>query len=131
MEPQMNADERRLNEITEQIIQSAFRVSNTLGCGFLEKVYENALAWELIKLGYLVEQQEPVKVYYDDIVVGSYKADILVNKAVIIEVKTVKGFDDVHTAQALNYLKATRIKVCLLLNFENPKVGIKRVVLNL
>jgi GxxExxY protein len=131
MEPQMNADERRLRELTERIIGCVYEVSNRLGCGFLEKVYENALLVELTRAGLKARQQEPIDIFYRDILVGQYFADLLVEDAVIIELKIVKGFDDVHTAQCLNYLKATGIKVCLLVNFAKPKVEIKRIVRNL
>lgn len=130
VEPQMNADERRLriNELAEQIIGAAYKVSNGLGAGFLEKVYENALAHELRTLGFEVQQQAPVNVWYDGVVVGQYIADIVVAGLVIIEVKAIKSFDDVHLAQCLNYLKATKLTLCLLLNFGNPKVEVKRIV---
>jgi GxxExxY protein len=128
MEPQMNTDEHRLNETTERIITCVYVVANTLGNGFLEKVYENALAHELRKLGFLVEQQKGIKVRYDGIVVGDYLADLLVQKEVLVELKAVKTLDNIHIAQCLNYLKATGFKVCLLLNFGTPKVQIRRLV---
>ena len=126
----MNADEHRLevNEITERIIGAAYQVSNALGAGFLEKVYENALAHELRKSGLAVEQQKPIDVRYDGIIVGQYFADLMVNGAVLVELKTVKEFDDIHLAQCLNYLKATGYDICLLFNFAKPKVEIKRIV---
>jgi len=124
----MNADERGLNEITERVIGCAFVVANTLGNGFLEKVYENALAHELRKSGLSVEQQKSIKVNYDGIVVGDYVADLLVQDMVLVELKAVKSLDDIHLAQCLNYLRATGLKVCLLANFGTPKVQIKRIV---
>ena len=124
----MNADARRLDEITEKIIGCAFRVANVLGCGFLEKVYENALAVELRKSGLRVEQQAPIQVMYEGVVVGDYVADLLVEECVLVELKAVKSIDEVHTAQCLNYLKATGLKVCLLINFGRPKVKVKRIV---
>jgi GxxExxY protein len=128
MEPQMNIDEHRLNEITEKIIRYVYVVANTLGNGFLEKVYENALAHELRKCGLLVEQQKGIKVLYDGVVVGDYMADLLVQKENIVELKAVKALDNIHIAQCLNYLKATGFKVCLLLNFGTPKVQIRRLM---
>jgi GxxExxY protein len=128
MEPQMNTDEHRLNEMTEGIIKCVYVVSNTLGNGFLEKVYENALAHELRKSGFLVEQQKGIKVRYDGIVVGDYMADLLVQNVVLIELKAVKSLEGIHVAQCLNYLKATGLKVCLLLNFGTPKVQIRRLM---
>jgi GxxExxY protein len=116
-----------LNAITEKIIGSAFKVSSTLGVGFLEKVYENALAHELRKSGLKVEQQKRIRVYYDGVEVGYYDADLLVDDKVIVETKTVKAFDDIHMAQTLNYLKAAGLTLGLLLNFGTPKLGVKRV----
>jgi len=132
MEPQMNADERRLrlNEITEKIIGCAHSVSNALGPGFLEKVYENALAHELRKAGLLVEQQSPTLVMYDGVVVGEYLADLLVEKVVLVELKAVTVLDAVHSAQCMNYLKATGLSICLLLNFAKPRVDVQRIVHN-
>ena len=128
MEPQINADERRLNSITERIIGCCYTVANTLGPGFLEKVYENALAHELRKAGIGVEQQKSTVVRYDGIVVGEYVADLLVAGCVLVELKTVKRFDDIHMAQCMNYLRATGLPICLLINFATPKVEIRRVI---
>src|SRR5438552_173687 len=128
MEPQMNADERRLilNGISEKIIGAAFTVANALGCGFLEKVYENALFHELRKQGLRVEQQKAIKVIYDGVVVGDYTADLLVEESVIVEIKVAKAFDDIHSAQCLNYLRATELRMGILLNFGTAKIGVKR-----
>jgi GxxExxY protein len=115
-----------INEITEKVIGCAYKVMNELGCGFLEKVYENALAHEIGKLGLKVEQQRKIKVYYDKIEVGKYEPDLLIENLIIVELKTVKSLEDVHKAQCLNYLKATGFKTCLLINFGNPRVEIKR-----
>jgi GxxExxY protein len=128
MEPQMDTDEHRLDEITERIIKCVYIVANTLGNGFLEKVYENALAHELKKSGFLVEQQKRIQVSYDGIVVGDYMADLLVQNTVLVELKAFKIIDNIHIAQCLNYLKATGFKVCLLLNFGTPKVQIRRLI---
>ncbi|WP_017317078.1 GxxExxY protein [Mastigocladopsis repens] len=129
----MNADGRRweLNEITEKIIGCAFTVGKGLGCGFLEKVYENALAYELRQIGLLVEQQYDIEVQYKGIVVGKFLADLLVERRVLVELKAVRVLDENHFAQCLNYLKATGLNVCLLINFGNPKVEFKRIVRNL
>ncbi len=126
MEP--NANEIKLNELSERIIGAAFEVSNILGVGFLEKVYENALNVELELRGLKAQQQASLKVYYKDELVGDYFADILVENEIIIELKTVKEFDDIHIAQCLNYLKITGLKLCLLINFSKPRVEIKRIV---
>ncbi|EMI25863.1 MAG: GxxExxY protein [Rhodopirellula sp.] len=116
----------RLDALTANINGCAFQVSNTLGCGFLEKVYENALAYELRKHGLDVIQQAPVKVHYEQVVVGEYSADLLLSNAVIVELKAVKEINAAFTAQCLNYLKATGLPICLLLNFGKPRVEIKR-----
>lgn len=129
----MDIDEARrleLNKITERIIGCAYTVGNTLGNGFLEKVYENALAHELRKADLQVIQQYGIQVHYDGIVVGDFVADLLVERCVLVELKAVKALDEIHMAQCLNYLKATGLSVCLLLNFGQPKVQIKRVVKN-
>ena len=118
-----------INQLTEKIIACVYRVSNTLGSGFLEKVYENALAIELRNNGLKVEQQHPIKVFYDGQAVGDFAADLLVEGCVIVELKAVRTFEDVHSAQCLNYLKATNLKLCLLVNFGRPRVEIKRLVL--
>ncbi len=115
--------------LTEKILACAFRVSNELGPGFLEKVYENALAHELRKAGCVVSQQHPIEVRYDGVVVGSFAADLLVEGRVLVELKACRAIDDAHVAQGLNYLKATGLTTCLLLNFGTPKVEIRRLML--
>lgn len=116
------------SELTETIIACAYKVSNTLGSGFLEKVYENALAHELRKAGQHVDQQYPVPVFYDNVPIGDYYADLLVENQVLIELKTVETFSDIHLAQCLNYLKATGLQLCLLINFYHPRAQIKRII---
>ena len=128
MDSKITTNENKLNELSEKIIGAAFEVSNILGVGFLEKVYENALNIELELRGVQAQQQAPLKVYYKDELVGDYFADILVENEIIIELKTVKEFDDIHIAQCLNYLKITGLKLCLLINFSKPRVEIKRIV---
>jgi GxxExxY protein len=128
MEPQINTDEHRLNEISKTIIGCAFTVSNALGCGFLEKVYENALAHEIRLTGLEVEQQKGIAVHYRAIIAGEYVADLLVAGCILVELKAVKALDDIHLAQCLNYLKATEYPICLLLNFGETKVKVKRMV---
>ncbi len=115
-------------EITEKIIGCAYTVANTLGAGFLEKVYENALAHELRKDGLETEQQFPVIVRYDGIVAGDFIADLLVEKEILVELKAVKALDSVHMAQCMNYLKATGKQVCLLINFGSPRIEVKRII---
>jgi len=120
-----------INDITYAINGAVFEVNRVLGHGFLEKVYENALMVELKRRGLKVESQVPVKVFFKGETVGEYLADILVEKQVLVELKTVERFDKVHEAQLLNYLKASGIRVGLLINFKHPKAEIKRMVHNL
>lgn len=119
-----------LDQTTETIIGCCYTVISNLGSGFLEKVYENALTHEIGKTGLPVIQQHPVKVMYDGIDVGDYVADLLVNNRIIVELKSVRALDNIHKAQCLNYLKATGYTVCLLVNFGNPKLEIRRIVLD-
>ena len=102
---------------------------NTLGSGFLEKVYQNSLVIEIRALGFGVEVEKPMKVYYHGEVVGNYVADIIVEGKVILEIKAVKELSGIHEAQILNYLKATGIEVGLLINF-GKSVNIKRRIMD-
>lgn len=115
------------NDVTEKIIGSSFTVMNSLGSGFLERVYENALAYELRQAGLAVIQQKPIEVRYRDVLVGEYVADLLVENKVLVELKAAQGLEDVHYAQCLNYLKATGFEVCLLLNFGKPELQVRRI----
>jgi GxxExxY protein len=117
------------DKLTEVIIGCACRVSNTLGAGFLEKVYENAIILELKATGLNCEQQKPIPVTYRSVTIGDYFADIFIEGQVILEIKASKAIDDNQKAQLLNYLKATRIHLGLLLNFGTSKLGITRMVL--
>jgi GxxExxY protein len=121
----MNTDDRRFDPITEKIIGCAFKVASKLGSGFLEKCYENALVYELRKAGLNVEQQVSLKVMYDEIVVGEFCADILVEGVVLVELKAIEQLAAIHAAQCINYLAATRLPVCLLINF-GKRVDVKR-----
>ena len=114
-------------ELTGNIINAFYQVYNTLGYGFLEKVYENALAYELRKRGFKVTQQTPVTVFYDGVVVGEYFADLFVNDSVILELKVADAIAKNHESQLINYLKASSIDVGLVLNF-GPKPDISRKV---
>lgn len=127
----MHADVERLNDLSRRVIGCAFSVLNTLGAGFLEKVYENALAHEMRAVGLAVAQQYSFRVHYNGVVVGEYWGDLLVEGALLVELKTVKALDDVHRMQCTNYLKASGLRLCLLLNFGKPRLEIKRVVLGL
>jgi GxxExxY protein len=118
-----------LDALTEKIIGSAFAVSHTLGHGFLEMVYKNALGLELIASGLVVAKEKPFPVHYRGQHVGMYVADIVVNDTVIVELKVVDALSAAHSAQVLNYLKASRSPVGLLFNFGKPRVEVKRVIL--
>jgi len=115
------------SEITEKIIKAFYKVNNTLGFGFLEKVYENSMVIELRKMGCKVLQQRNIKVYYEGEEVGDYYADLLVDDLVIVELKAAEAIHEDHEAQLINYLKATEIEVGLLLNF-GKKAEFKRKV---
>ncbi|BAY47137.1 hypothetical protein SAMD00079811_47530 [Scytonema sp. HK-05] len=117
-----------IDRLTQKILGCAYKVSNVLGAGFLEKVYENAFAHELRKAGLRVKQQYRIEVLYDGIIVGEYFADLLVEDCVLVELKAVKTLESIHFAQCLSYLKAARLKLCLLMNFGNPKVEVKRII---
>jgi GxxExxY protein len=117
------------SEITDKIIAAFYKVYNTLGYGFLEKVYENAMVIELRKCHVKVQAQAPITVIYEGESVGEYFADLLVANAVIVELKAAKTFAEEHEAQLLNYLKATPYEVGLLLNF-GPKPEVKRKALD-
>ncbi|RLC45359.1 MAG: GxxExxY protein [Candidatus Cloacimonadota bacterium] len=113
--------------MTGKIIQAFYKVNNTLGYGFLEKVYENAMAFELKRMGCNVLQQKNIKVYYENEVMGDYYADLLVDDLVIVELKACESIREEHEAQLINYLKATEIEVGLLLNF-GKKAEFKRKI---
>ena len=119
---------QRLNGITSRIIGCAHKVSTLLGCGFLEKVYENALAIELRAGGLAVAQQHGVHVRYSDEIVGEYFADLLVEREIIVELKVVRRIDAIHEAQCINYLKASNAPLCLLMNFARPRLEVRRII---
>ena len=126
----MNADERGFFEsLTERVLAAVFEVSNTLGAAFLEKVYERALIAELALRGIRATTQASFPVTYKGHCVGEYFADILVEDVLVVELKCVERLANEHTAQCLNYLRASGRSLCLLINFQKPKVEWKRVVL--
>ena len=125
----MDTDKINEAELTQKIIGCAYTVSNSLGSGFLEKIYENALAIELRKNKLSYQQQSPVKVRYDGIIVGEYVSDLVVESKVLIVLKACKAIDDTHVAQCLNYLKATSLQLGLIINFGRSKIEIRRLVL--
>ena len=118
-------------ELTEKIIGSAYNVYNKMGFGFLESVYEKCLLIELGKNGLKVESQKPIIVKYDNEVVGEFKADVIVEDTIILELKSVKQVTQAHEVQLVNYLVATGKPVGLILNFGEQKVEVKRKVKDL
>ena len=114
--------------LSQRVISCAYDVSNTLGVGFLEKVYENALCVELGKKGIRFQSQKPVVVNYKGVRVGEYIADIVVEDKLLLELKALTLLSSSHDAQVMNYLKATNLSVGLLLNFGRPRLGVKRIV---
>jgi GxxExxY protein len=116
-------------ELTYRIRECVYEVYRTLGCGFLEKVYENALLEELKLSGLVARAQVPIDISYKGKPVGQYFADILVDNSVILELKAQQKIDRIGEAQLLNYMKATGVGVGMLINFAFPKASIKRLVL--
>ena len=117
-------------ELTDIIINSFYKVYNELGYGFLEKVYENALLHELESRGLFVEKQKSIKVYYQQIIVGEYYADLAVNEKVILELKAADELAYENELQLMNYLKATDVEVGLLLNFGKKPQFKRKVFMN-
>ena len=124
----MNTDQHGFDVLTERVLGAVFEVSNTLGAGFLEKVYERALLYELTARGLRANAQASFPVAYKGHKMGEYFADIIVEDVLVIELKCVERFASEHTAQCLNYLRASGLAVCLLINFQRPKVEWKRIV---
>ena len=115
-------------EVSDKIVNAAFRVHKVMGYGFLEKVYENCMRIELQKSKLKVNQQTDIKVYYDEEIVGDYRFDLFVNDCIIVELKAEKNYNNAHEAQLLNYLKATKIKVGYLINFGRTKLEFNGMV---
>ena len=121
-----------INQITHEILDSAFKVHSVLGPGLLESAYRSCLVYELKKKGFYIEEEKPLPLIYEEVKLDcGYRIDILVEGKVVIELKTVEAFTDVHTAQVLTYLRLSGNHVGLLLNFytKSLKDGIKRLVL--
>jgi GxxExxY protein len=126
----MITDNFKHSEITGKILKAFFNVYNTIGYGFYEKVYENALSIELKKMNLKCENQKPVTVYYEGVIVGAYFADIIVEDKVIIELKAVDIIIEEHEIQLVNYLRATEMEVGLLLNFGTDPQYKRKVLSN-
>lgn len=120
---------REFEPLSGQIIEVAIHVHTALGPGFLESVYENAMKVALSKAGLRSESQKEIRIFYDEVEIGLHRLDLLVEGQIIVELKAVKSFEDIHFAQLKSYLKATGCQVGLLLNFNSPILAIKRVVL--
>jgi len=127
----MNTNKHEIvyKDLSYQIIKAALETHNILGAGFLEKVYENALIIKLKQYGLKAEQQLPIKVLFEGAMVGDYYADIVVDGKVILELKCVESITSIHEAQLINYLKATGMKLGIIINFAKPKLEYKRMVL--
>ncbi len=127
----MNIDRKEIlyKDLSYKIIGLAIETHNKLGYGFLEKVYENAMLIMFRKKGIKVKQQAPIKVYFEGEIVGEYFADILVEDKIILELKVMEKIIGVHKAQALNYLKATGLRLAIILNFGKEKLEYERLVL--
>lgn len=115
-----------LEELIKKVIQCVYNVRLQLSAGFLETVYQKALLIELKKNNILAEAEIPIEVYYDDSVVGEYRADIIVEKRIIIEIKAIQHLMSAHEAQLVNYLTATKIDCGLLINFGGERLEIRR-----
>src|SRR5213079_107865 len=119
-------EESKEYNLSGQVIGAAMKVHSTLGPGFLESVYQNALIWELRKGGLWSEAQKPISVKYDGQIVGAFAADLLVNDSVIVEVKTIQALAKPHELQLVNYLTATGLNEGLLLNFGSDRLEFKK-----
>lgn len=117
-------------KLSQQVIGCAMSVSRSLGHGFLERVYESALAIELDQAGIDFERQKSVAVRYRTQVVGEYVCDFVIDGRLLLELKAIAAINDAHVAQVMNYLKATGLTVALLLNFGTPRLGVRRIVYN-
>jgi GxxExxY protein len=126
VEPQIGQD--AVNDLSRRVIGCALIVAGTLGVGFAERIYEAALAHELRKAGLMVAQQRGISVWYDKVNIGDFTVDLLVENVLLVELKAVRALEDLYRGQCLNYLKATGLRLCLLLNFGTPRLEIKRVV---
>jgi GxxExxY protein len=116
-------------ELSERIIGACIRVHRALGPGFLESIYEEALALEFAKAGMVAERQKPVLIFYDGKPIGEHRLDYMIEARVVLELKACKDIEDIHLAIARSYLKATVLPLALVINFAKPTLEIRRVVL--
>ena len=123
-----SAERAALEALVEQVVGAAYEVSNVLGSGFLEKIYERALVEELGLRSVPVRAQAPFPVAYKGKHIGTYAADLVVAERLLVEVKCVERFSNEHLAQCINYLKASGLHLALLINFRRPKVEWRRIV---
>ncbi len=123
-------DNFKHSDITGKVLKAYFNVYNKIGYGFYEKVYENALTIELKKMNLKCENQKPISVYYDDEIVGSYIADMIIEDKIVVELKAVEGIIEQHEIQLVNYLRATEMQVGLLLNFGTEPQYKRKVLSN-
>ena len=124
----MHADEHKLNSLTKVVIGASFEVANTLGRGFVEKVYANALGLELSSRGINVKREFQVKVFYKGKVAGDFVIDLWIENSLLVETKATSDLNNLHMAQSLNYLKASNLPLALLINFGSASVQAKRIV---
>ena len=124
--PMSKNENMNIEDLVKQIVQCAYNVRTKLSAGFLESVYQNALIIELKENGLNAETEVPINVYYNNAVVGEFRADIVVENAVVIELKATQHLTPIHEAQLVNYLTATNIEHGLLINFGSDKIEIKR-----
>ena len=117
-------------ELIDVILTQFYRIYNDLGYGFLERVYQNALYFALVDAGLKCEAEKPIKIYYDGRVIGDYRADLLVENSVILELKACEELNPAHEAQLINYLKSTKIEVGYLLNFGKKAKFSRKVYSN-
>ena len=128
IDPRVNEKKLVHAELSYDIVAAAMEVLNTLGCGFLEKLYENALVVEFKARGLQVDQQRRLAVRYKNAVIGDYIPDLLVDDKVMVDTKVVDAIADVHVAQMMNYLAITGLKLGIIINFKHPKLEYRRIV---
>lgn len=118
------------SQLTQEIIKAVIKVHQTLGPGFIEKVYQTALMVELTRQGFGVEPEKPISIYYDGELVGTHRLDLLIEGKIVLELKTVEELAGIHYAQLRSYLKATQLNIGLLVNLAKDKADYRRVELN-